>query len=1166
MSVTPASSSQPADSEFQDFDARPPLPGFRLDKFEVYNWGTFDGVVHAAQPRGQTTLLIGENGSGKSTLVDALLTLLVRPQTRNYNVAAGAAKNERDERTYIRGAYDRTVGEAGRPQVQYLRTGRGQYSALLATFANAQSGKVFTVCQVLYLDADSGVEKVYGFCDQERGIVSHLGDLNSGSSIARQMRERGFRTTSSYKEYFEWLRKATGFRPKAMDVFNQTVAVKDVQRLDSFIRNHMLEPKSWSDRVGQLLRHFNELSEAHRMLVRVRQQEELLRPVAHEGERYLARRQDVLAARRQLDAAGLFFAQEQVRLLEPLCAGWEAQMATHTAEVERLGQLLERLNQDLARLEMEVEQAGGERLRQLPARIEQAAQLVAIKSAARRQFDSQLAQAGIQKAVTSPAQFQKLHAALARRRIELAAERARQLAEYNAIQFEIGRLTSRLAEEQGELAALEHARGNLPESLMEIRRRVCQTLKLPVGALPFAAELIAVKPGERRWEAAIEQVLSGLARSLLVPAEHYARVAEYVDQQRLVDARGAGQRLVYLRVEPLPAAQSQPSGSKRSSGASPAGAGSGRSAGQARPQGSGRGSPWDGSGELDTDARLVDKLDFHPRHALGPWVRNELEQRFNYLACETVEEFRRATGPAMTVNRHVKSGHARHEKDDRRAPDDRRHYVLGWDNQAKRAALLDALRQTGQELDAARLRADDRMAALQHIAAAEAALEQASSVREFESIDAARHEFELSQLRVEKQRLEDADDTVRQLRKSAAQLRSEATGYSSDRDGHIASRARCEHQYASGKVLLENSRRVLQAAIAAGEWQAAEAEFAGVGQSLSEPLTLENIGSLPDRVERLLRQRHDTLLERLRPAERELTAAMTRFLKRFPDEQHDLDAAVESLPSFLALLERIASDDLPQHEQRFKKRLNEKVLHELGLLYGSLETERQEIRDKIEQLNGALRMLQWKPGTYMQLETNEATDREILDFRRELAACLSGSFDAEPEASEATFARIERFVEKLRDAGSERWRDKVIDVRNWFGFAARELVAATGEVRSYYDGGTGQSGGEKGKLAFLVLAAAIAFQYDLQPDADDSDRFHFVMVDEMFSRSDDQHAEYALELFERFRLQLLIVAPLDAKARVTQPYVGTYLHVVKNQQTSRSELLTLSAEQLREPT
>jgi uncharacterized protein YPO0396 len=322
------------------------------------------------------------------------------------------------------------------------------------------------------------------------------------------------------------------------------------------------------------------------------------------------------------------------------------------------------------------------------------------------------------------------------------------------------------------------------------------------------------------------------------------------------------------------------------------------------------------------------------------------------------------------------------------------------------------------------------------------------------------------------------------------------------------------------------------------------------------------VATLPETFERHQRQLFDRLQESLQPVARELTSAMTRFLKKFPDEQSDLDAHVASLASFVALHQRIASDDLPQHEERFKKRLNEKVLQEIGFLRSGLETERQEIRGKIEQLNTALKLLQWKPGTYMQLEPSDVQDREILDFRRDLAGCLSGTFDGTAEANEATFLRIEKLVEKLRDENNARWRDKVIDVRNWFSFAARELVAETGEVRSFYDGGTGQSGGEKGKLAFLVLVAAIAYQYDLEPDAESSDRFHFVMVDEMFSRSDDQHAEYALELFERFRLQLLIVAPLDAKARVTEPYVGTYLHVVKNKETHRSQLLSITAEEL----
>ena len=1113
-------------------DIPPRLPGFRLAKLEVYNWGTFDGAVYSVQPRGQTTLLIGENGSGKSTLVDALLTLLVRPQTRNYNVAAGATRNERDERTYIRGAYDRTMGEGGRPQVQYLRSGRGQYTVILACFENASSGKVFTVCQVLYLDAENAVEKIYAFAEAERSIVHDLGDLSSASGMARQLRERGFRTTTSYIEYFQWLQKTTGFRPKAMDIFNQTVAVKDVQRLDLFIRQHMLERKPWNDRVGQLLRHFSELSESHRMLVRIRQQDELLRPVVAEGLRYEARQAEVVAARRLLDATQLYFAQEQVHLLMPLCAKWEEQIGYLGDEIARLDKLQDRLRSDVARLDVEIENAGGDRFRQLPGLIQQAEELGKLKAARRASFEAQIHLAGIDTQITSPDQFLKVRTEIHDRRRGLHEQRETLRAKYNSLQYQLGVLGKQLADDKAEAEALERRKGNLPEAFISMREKMCRDLKLAPSDLPFAAELISVASSQRDWEASIEQVLHGFARSLLVSSDVYARVAGYVDRTRMVDAHGQGQRLVYLRV------------GMRSDNSSLDKQANGKS-----------------NSTAPRTETLGQKLEYR-EHQLTPWVKAEIEARFNYLACETVEAFQRAAGAAMTRNRHFKSGQTRHEKNDRAAPDDRRFYVLGWDNRAKRSALLAAIEAAMGEFRDYEQRSQRTSSEIDRISTALAALDQTTQVTDFDAIDNSRHEFEASQLRIEQQQLEESDDQIRELKLRAAKLRAEAEGYKADRDAHIATRTTREAELRAGRRWLEGAHERLAAAAKEARLAAADAEFENLRGLVGEPLTLDNVTTLPDNFERKQRQNFDRLQESLQPVARDLTSAMTRFLKKFPDEQSDLDAHVASLSSFVALHERIARDDLPQHEERFKKRLNEKVLHEMGLLHGGLETERQEIRDKIGQLNTALKLLQWKPGTFMQLEPSDVQDREIQDFRRDLAGCLSGSFDGTPEANEATFLRIEKLVQKLRDEGNARWREKVVDVRNWFSFAARELVAETGEVRSFYDGGTGQSGGEKGKLAFLVLVAAIAYQYDLEPDAESSDRFHFVMVDEMFSRSDDQHAEYALELFERFRLQLLIVAPLDAKARVTEPYVGTYLHVVKNKETHRSELLSITAEEL----
>jgi uncharacterized protein YPO0396 len=179
-----------------------------------------------------------------------------------------------------------------------------------------------------------------------------------------------------------------------------------------------------------------------------------------------------------------------------------------------------------------------------------------------------------------------------------------------------------------------------------------------------------------------------------------------------------------------------------------------------------------------------------------------------------------------------------------------------------------------------------------------------------------------------------------------------------------------------------------------------------------------------------------------------------------------------------------------------------------------------------------------------------------------LRECIEGSFEDSPEGNEARFARIQKLLDRLQDENSRRWRDKVTDVRRWFDFVAAVIDRRTQMTISIYQDSSGQSGGEKARLAFTILVAAIAYQYDLDPEHPIGDRFQFVVVDEMFSKVDDRHAEYALELFRQFGLQLLIVAPLDAKARVTQPYVGCYLLV--NRRENRSEIFEMRAREFEE--
>ncbi len=1100
------------------------IAGYRLSKLELYNWGTFDGAVHGFHPRGEWTLLVGENGTGKSTIVDALLTLLVRPVTRKYNFASGASKSERDERTYIQGAYDKTIGASGTPQLRYLRPGSKHYSALLACFENASTGKVFTICQVLYLDSHNKPKKFYALDEQqERGIAEDLGNITESSSVLGTLKHRDFKATGSYTQYFEWLRRKVDCRPKAMDMFNQAAWVKDVNQLDTFVREQMLEKRPWDEKVSQLLTNFVELSEAHRSLVTVREQAKLLGPVTETGQRHQKLAEELNTARDQLASISLFFDSATVQLLEPLCYEWAGRVSQIETQSELLQGEIKNAHREVARIELEIAGAGGERLQRLPDLIEREEEREQTKKKARTQLELLLTQASIDMEIDSGEALRRLQAAASSRQQELEIERKLTQEQAAQLQYEIGHHKQRMHDDREELTSLEQRKGNMPRELVYMRDELCRELKIAPRELPFAAELMAVGAEHREWEATIEQVLNGFARDLLVKERHYAKVSGFIDSRRLVDRDGRGQRLSYTRV------------------------GVARSAPEHATAGD--------------NISLLSMLKFREENDLAPWVRAQVAQRFDFKACESVEQFQTADQAAMTRNRHIKRNKIQHSKDDRSQQGDRKRFVLGWENREKIRALKDSLEQGEAALQQLAASESALMQAIEDATNALARLRQIAGFNEFDAIDDERHRLLAAEYRLELERLRKSNDKIRELegRKNTVEAKID----NKQQLLKALSRECAEAATAldNGRQLTAKASQSLASARENGTYERLATQFGSIERMLtSTPLTLDNLTTLPGEFQQQRFDEVERLRNRLEPVAKSLRGQMLKFLTKFPAFQADLADDVDSLPQFVALHQRIEKDDLPRHVKRFKEKLNEKVLTEVGVMNSHLETEREEIIEKIEEINQGLRRMEWREGTHIRLDSGPTSDPEIRDFRRELAGCLTGYLDGSNQATEETFLRIQKLVDKLRDDKNVRWREKVIDVRRWFSFSARELVTETGEPRSYYDGGSGKSGGEKARLAFLVLVAAIVYQYDIDPDDPRSDKFRFVMVDEMFSRTAAKYAKYAMELFKQFGLQLMIVAPLDAKARVCEPYVGIHAHVVKDAETDRSEILSYTSQ------
>ncbi len=671
---------------------------------------------------------------------------------------------------------------------------------------------------------------------------------------------------------------------------------------------------------------------------------------------------------------------------------------------------------------------------------------------------------------------------------------------------------------------MKKRQGNLPPAYVQIRQQLCEELNLAERDLPFAAELMAVKQDQHEWEASIEMALRGFALSLLVPQRHYQIVSRAIEGTRLRDSHGHGQKLVYHKV----------GGDRQVQGPQP-GAQS-----------------------------LYWKLNFRDGGSpLLPWVKAELQERHNIRCCDTIEEFQQTHDRAMTRNRHTKVGNSRHDKDDRDRVADPRYFVLGWDNKEKKRRLAETIESLGQQI----LQIDSRVAFLDQTAKNLVnrihSVDEADRTKSYLDIDFASHDQQIAELRKELKAFEENDDTIRMLKQRLAQHQECVKALEQNREQALRAEESFKRDIAEIQRELKEQDQILNAHVANGSFAVHAESFAELDELIAGgPLSLHNFRHLPGAFRRSLGSKVRQLREELKPLEESARKAMFKFLKANPEEQFDLGDSIEYLPDYLKLLERIQAEDLPRFEERFKLRLNEKVGQEIGVLRGNLNSERTEIEARIKLLNISLRKVPFGNGSHMKLVANSVHDHEINTFRKELDACVTGQFEGTPEADEARFKQIGSLINQLRE--QERWRLKVTDVRNWFDFAAVETDDATEAERSYYDDSAGQSGGEKAKLAFTILIAAIAFQYDLDPERANSNRFHFVVVDEMFSRVDDGNSTYALELFRKFGLQLLIVAPLDAKARVTEEFVGCYLHVSKDEESNRSQVLRMTARELNE--
>lgn len=334
----------------------------------MYNWGTFgENKIWNIKPNGHTALLTGSNGSGKTTLVDALVSLLVPPTQRHYNQSSGAER-ERNEQSYVRGAYGaKQQGDGYSAQTTFLRDTR-TYSLLLAQFADEGLGEVWSIAQLRWF-SKRNLKRVYIIAPHALRLDEHF-NIDQTGNWRRELRDQyQAEITDSFPKYAALLRKHFGMRSeKALSLFGQTVGVKVLGNLNEFMRYSMLEEGRAESRFQALRQHYLNLLEVHNAIELATKRLELLEPIHKQGKKYRKAQNAISSLEETQYLIPAYFAQHGQDLLSKVLHQQteqlqyvEDQLIENQQQQKAIEEERKRLHQSIARDEVQTQLNGLER-------------------------------------------------------------------------------------------------------------------------------------------------------------------------------------------------------------------------------------------------------------------------------------------------------------------------------------------------------------------------------------------------------------------------------------------------------------------------------------------------------------------------------------------------------------------------------------------------------------------------------------------------------------------------------------------------------------------------------------------------------------------------------------------------------------------------------------
>lgn len=1062
------------------------LPGqWRMNKIEVYNWGTFQGFWELPITR-QGFLITGPSGSGKSSLLDAVSTVLVPRGEIRFNAAAhdssARGPHARSLVSYVRGAFRRgTDTGTGEVVSHYLRD-EATFSAIKLSFGNGVDADPIVLIKLYYLRRgamqNADVQEQSIILRDDRKITEFGKFIDSGINV-RQLK-RGVPEAelitdrhSTFANRFKRMLNISG--DNALKLLHRTQSAKSLGNLDDLFRSFMLDEPRTFQLATTAKDQFHELSQAYETVVDARQQRDALTALQAPAEDYETAQHRVADNEYLLSGLEDYTTLAKFDLVSKAAEKVRRQLLEHEGEYEIARQRRDDAIADHNLANQFLLEAGGGALQSLEDQIQSQQNEVTTIQQARHDLQQKLMQVQIELPYTWQ-DFEELRTQAKEDIANATARRDELRQQLLEVGTQRGQNEVARKELQAELRSLQASPSNMPLRLQQARQIIAQTAGIPEKSLPFAGELMEVRSEYHQWTGAIERVLRPLATTLLVPQAHRATVLDTIDRQYL------GARIV---AEVVPNADPSPKPVKYPNS-------------------------------------IVNRVHV-PAHPMQAWIHAELTHRYDYEAVEDARQFGDFQH-AVTRAGQVRRGATRYEKDDRHRVDDPSHWVMGLSNHEKYETFATRLQELTDEYD----RLDQQLNKIQqqqdHEQLRLHLLRDVETLR-WESIDTITAELRLSELQDKLVELQSSNTDLIEAQRRLT----EATSWKSAAE-------RTHDEKLKAVYAAQQHLETLAASIDELQEQASSIELSSDLSQRLEALfvtTAESRRLTHDKIDRVSRQVTTALHKELQHFQNQANTAASRFQElaqafrnQWESVAANLTVYIDDRQGYHRLLENIISDGLPRFEERFFELLRTQSQNNVASLASEIRGNLSRVQDRVAPINASLARSEFNPGTYLDIVVLNNQNDKAREFLADLHTIASGSWGGEDdESAESRFHIMNGIMQKIdsSDPTDVSWRRQVLDTRFHVRFRARELDGSGVEVDAF-DSSAGLSGGQQQKLVTFCLAAAL--RYQLAGVDADVPGFGTVMMDEAFDKADSRFTRLAMDIFQEFGFHMVLATPL----------------------------------------